>query len=249
MKRIRATLFCLLFSSAAFAQTFPTQSSPSDRFYKQDSKFSLKFDSSKKGGTVTWKANRQEFVREDYAILEGDVKISYQDVTLSADRATYNLKTKDATADGHVILDQGPRRITAERAVYNLESQTGTLFDATGAFDPSVYFVGEKIEKLVPQTYRLTNGLFTSCGLDDPSWSFRLSSGLLTVDDYARLRDISFRAHKIPLFYTPYLKWPTKADRSRGFLIPRPGYSNQFGGFLRTQYFIPFGQHADTTID
>lgn len=249
MRRTLAILFCLLVSSVAFAQTFPREGTPSDQFYKQDSKFSLKFDSTKKGGTVTWKANRQEFVQEDYAVLEGDVKISYQDVTITADRATYNLKTKDATAEGHVILDQGPRRLTADRAVYNLESQTGTLFDATGAFEPSIYFTGEKIEKLNQSTYRLTNGLFTSCDLDNPSWSFRLSSGTITVDDYARLKDLSFRAHKVPLFYTPYLKWPTKADRSRGFLIPRPGYSNQYGAFLREQYFIPFGKHADTTID
>lgn len=249
MKRIRAILLCLLVSGAAFGQTFPTETSPSDRFYKQDSKFSLKFDSSKKGGAVTWKANRQEFVREDYAVLEGDVKIYYQDVTLTADRATYNLKTKDATAEGHVILDQGPRRLSADRAIYNLESQTGTLFDATGAFDPSIHFTGDKIEKLNRTTYRLTNGMFTSCDIDNPAWSFRLSSGTITVDDYARLKNLSFRARRLPLFYSPYLVWPTKADRSRGLLIPRPGYSNQFGAFLRTQYFIPFGQTADTTFN
>ncbi len=80
------------------------------------------------GGT-----NKVEAEREDYAVLEGDVVIDYQDVKLRANKVTYNPKTKDVSAEGNVIIDQSSTRITATRAIYNLDSKTGTFFNATGS--------------------------------------------------------------------------------------------------------------------
>ena len=48
--------------------------------------------------------------------------------------------------EGHVILDQGPMRLTADQLFYNLDSKLGTLFNATGAMEPSLYFTADKAE-------------------------------------------------------------------------------------------------------
>ncbi|HEY5610366.1 MAG TPA: LPS assembly protein LptD, partial [Thermoanaerobaculia bacterium] len=213
----------------------------------KSSKFSFEFKA-QEGGAIHIKADHQEAVQDEYYILHGNVKVTYGDITISGDKITYNLKTKDVTGEGNVILDQGPRRLSAERVIFNLDSETGTLFKATGYFEPSVYFTGEKIEKIGEGTYRLTNGIFTSCDLDDPSWSFRVQRGTVTVDDYARLQNISFRARRLPLFWTPYVVWPTKRDRSRGLLVPKVGFSERFGTYLGNAYFIPFGPSYDATI-
>jgi LPS-assembly protein len=186
--------------------------------------------------------------KDEYSILEGDVTIEYQDIKLRADKVTHNLRTKDVVADGHVIIDQGPTRITADRAVYNMESKTGTFFHATGALEPSMYFTGEKIEKIGDETYRMTNGVFTSCDLDNPSWSFHVRQAEITLDDYAHMRDVTFRAHHMPIFWAPRLIWPTKRDRSRGFLIPRVNYSGEFGTRFEIGYFVPVGDSADVTL-
>lgn len=200
------------------------------------------------GGEVRIEAQKQEAVKDEYSILEGDVTIEYQDIKLRADKVTYNLKTRDVVAEGNVIIDQGPSRITATRAIYNLDSKTGTFFNATGAMDPSMYFSGDQIEKVDEDTFRLTNGVFTSCDLDRPAWSFRVGHAEVTMDDYARLRDISFRVRKMPVFWAPALVWPTKKDRSRGFLIPRARFDDKFGASLESGYFLPFGDSADATI-
>lgn len=200
------------------------------------------------GGEVRIEAQSQEAVKDEYSILEGDVTIEYQDIKLRADKVTYNLKTRDVVAEGNVIIDQGPSRITATRAIYNLDSKTGTFFNATGAMDPSMYFAGDQIEKVDEDTFRLTNGVFTSCDLDRPAWSFRVGQAEVTLDDYARLRNISFRVRKMPVFWAPGLVWPTKKDRSRGFLIPRARFDDKFGASLESGYFMPFGDSADATI-
>ncbi|MEA2165872.1 MAG: LPS-assembly protein [Thermoanaerobaculia bacterium] len=205
----------------------------------------------KKGGEVKMRAapgGRQEFVRDEYAILEKDVVVEYQDITIHADKLTANLKTNDVVAEGHVIMDQGPTRLTADHIVFNLDSKAGTFFNATGALQPDMFFVGDKIERLSEDHYLLTNGMFTSCDLDHPSWSFHVASADVTLDDYAHMRDVSFRAHDIPLLFAPRLVWPTKRERSQGLLIPRVLLSKTYGDRLELGYFIPFGDAADTTI-
>ncbi|HEX9161212.1 MAG TPA: LPS assembly protein LptD [Thermoanaerobaculia bacterium] len=197
--------------------------------------------------TVGGKDHRIEAEREDYAVLEGDVHIEYQDIKLRANKVTYNPRTKDVNAEGNVIIDQGPTRLTANRAIYNLDSKTGTFFNATGAMEPAMYFSGDEIEKVDEDTYVMTNGIFTSCDLDRPAWSIHVRSARIIPDDYAHMRDVSFRTRLSPLFWTPALIWPTKSDRSQGFLIPRAVF---FGDFprLETAYFVPFGDSADATV-
>ncbi|HXI12775.1 MAG TPA: LPS assembly protein LptD [Thermoanaerobaculia bacterium] len=224
----------------------------SEQFYKSEAKFKFSFPTPQKGGDVKFTYDKLELVRDEYAILLGSpsqpAKIVYQDVTLSADKITFNQKTKDATAEGHVIIDQGPQRLTAEHLVFNLTSKTGTFFRATAMFEPSIYFTGDSIEKLDDTTYRLTNGLFTSCELNKPAWSFHLKTATVTIDDYARLRGVSFRAREIPLLWTPYLIFPTKKDRAQGLLVPKVNYSSRFGASVQSAYFIPLGVSADATI-
>jgi LPS-assembly protein len=203
------------------------------------------------GGDVKISVGKQgtiEAQKDEYSILQGDVVIEYQDIKLQSDKVTYNLKTRDVVAEGHVVIDQGPTRLTATQAIYNLDTKTGTFFNATATMDPSMYFSGDRIEKVDEDTYRLTNGVFTSCDLDHPAWSFHVGSADVTLDDYARMNNISFRAHGLPIFWAPRLIWPTKRDRSKGLLIPRARFTDKFGVRLENGYFVPIGDSADATI-
>src|SRR3954470_9003657 len=143
------------------------------QYYKQTPPKKFKVIGPKKAtkSDISWsvgKGGHPVFEKNEYAILEPEVVIDYQDVKIHADKVTLNFKTKDVVAQGHVIIDQGPNRITADHTVFNLDTKTGTLFNATGAMEPSLYFIGEKLEKLGDDRYRLTNGTFTSCDIDKP---------------------------------------------------------------------------------
>ena len=124
---------------------------PAAQYYKQTlpkkGKFQV-FTPPKKGGEVQYKANRQTLEKDEYAILEGDVEIKYEDIKFTADKMTYNKRTSDVTAQGHVILDQGTTRLAGDQAIFNLDTKTGTFFHATGSMEPAMYFTGEKLEKL-----------------------------------------------------------------------------------------------------
>lgn len=189
-----------------------------------------------------------ELQKDEYSIMQGGVTIEYQDIKLRSDKVTYNFKTKDVVAEGNVVIDQGPTRIAATQAIYNMNSKTGTFFNANATMDPAMYFSGDRIEKVDDDTYRMTNGVFTSCDLDRPAWSFTVGNADVTLDDYARMNNISFRAGGLPVFWLPHLIWPTKRDRSQGLLIPRARFTDRFGARLENGYFIPFGDSVDATV-
>ena len=210
--------------------------------------FQLKFTEEQGGGSAAGSAANLEYKREDYAVLTGGVQIRYQDIDLKADMAELDLETKVVTATGNVILDQGPRRLTGDNVVFNLDTKTGKLSNSTGHVAPDYYFTGKEVEKTGDNTYVVTDGIFTSCNQEVPDWSFRLGQARVEVDGYAHVRSASMRAKKLPVFYTPYILWPVKSDRTSGFLVPNIGYSDRRGASMGFAYFWALGRSYDTTF-
>lgn len=210
--------------------------------------FNLKFPAEEGGGSASGSAGDLEYVRDNYAVLVGSVKIKYQDVDLQADRAEIDLLTKIVTATGNVIVDQGPRRMAGETLEYDLDTKTGTLTNATAHVAQDYFFSGKELAKISETEYTVKDGVFTSCSQETPDWSFRLSSALVEVDGYARVHNASMRAKKLPIFYTPYILWPVKSDRTSGLLIPNIGYSDRRGASVGLAYFQTLGRSYDTTL-
>ncbi|HYN20807.1 MAG TPA: LPS assembly protein LptD [Thermoanaerobaculia bacterium] len=210
--------------------------------------FNLKFPEEEGGGSASGSAADLEYKRDTYAVLTGDVKIHYQDIDVQADKAELDLLTKIVTATGNVIVDQGPRRMAGDTLEFDLDTKTGTLTNATAHVAPDYYFSGTELAKVGPDTYTVKNGIFTSCNQKVPDWSFRLSEARVEVEGYAHVRNASMRAKKLPIFYTPYILWPVKSDRTSGLLIPNIGYSDRRGASIGLAWFQELGRSYDSTF-
>ncbi|HEX3130664.1 MAG TPA: LPS assembly protein LptD [Thermoanaerobaculia bacterium] len=210
--------------------------------------FQLKFPADQGGGSASGSAGNLDYKRDTYAVLTGDVKIKYQDVDLQADQAEIDLLTKIVTATGNVIVDQGPRRMAGDTLTYDLDTKTGTLTNATAHVTPDYYFSGTELAKISENEYTVKNGIFTSCSQEVPDWSFRVAQARVEVEGYAHVQHASMRAKKLPVFYTPYILWPVKTDRSSGFLVPNIGYSDRRGASVGLAYFQTLGRSYDNTF-
>jgi LPS-assembly protein len=194
-------------------------------------------------------ADNQEYVEETFWRGSGNVKVQYQDISISCDEMELNLVTRELTARGSVILDQGTTRFTASELRYDLRSKTGLFTDATAESPPSYYFTGAELEKLDDTHYRLKDATFTSCGTDDkPPWKFKIRSALIEDQGYGRFKGTSFHVKGAPVMYVPYLLWPVKTERAAGLLMPSYGYSKQRGFYLGNALYLPIGRSYDTTI-
>jgi LPS-assembly protein len=213
--------------------------------------FQLKFPpdkTGKAGGNAAGSAVTLEYKRDDYAVLAGGVKLRYQDIELQADEAEIDLKTRVVTARGNVVLDQGPRRLIGETLDFDLDTKTGKVTHATAFVSPDYYFTGVEVEKIDDDTYTVLDGVFTSCSQKVPDWSFRLARAQVELGGYARMHHASMRVKRLPVFYTPYILWPAKSERSSGLLIPKIGYSQRRGASLGLAYFQTLGRSYDTTL-
>ena len=210
--------------------------------------FDLKFSTDKGGGSTSGSAESLEYQREDYAVLTGEVRLRYQDIEISADTAEIDLTSKKVLALGNVVLDQGPRRLSGKSLEFDLTTKTGTMAEAQAQVTPDYYFSGARISKIGDVTYRVEDGVFTSCSQKVPDWSFKVHRATIEIEGYARVQSATMRAKKLPVFYTPYLLWPVKRERSSGFLVPNLGYSERRGSLIGLAYFLELGRSYDTTF-
>jgi len=210
--------------------------------------FQIPFPEEKGGGVATGTAGNLEYVREDYVVASGGVELQYQDLQFQGQRVTVDLKTEQVTAEGDVILDQGPRRLVGETLVFDLKTKTGIVTDAKAFVDPDIFFEGKIIKKVAEDIYEVTDGMVTSCIDDNPDWSFRLSKGRVELGGWAKGKNARFRIKKVPILYFPQILYPASSDRKSGFLFPNLGYSENRGALLGLAYFLTLGPSYDTTF-
>ncbi len=201
------------------------------------------------GGQIEGSAGQFQYQAGEYFLATEGLRLKYGDTKVQADRARYDIATHLLTAEGNVIIDEGPRRMSGDSLEWDLETRTGKITNGKAFVDPGYYFTGDTIAKVGPDEYLITDGVFTSCDDEDkPPWSLALTKASITVGGYARIRNARMRFGNIPAMYFPYILWPAKTERSSGMLIPKPGYSNRRGGYLGLAYFKTLGRSADATF-
>jgi LPS-assembly protein len=210
--------------------------------------FTLPFPEDQGGGEATGSAGALDYQREDYALLSGGVRLVYQDTELQAEEVAIDLSTKELTALGNVVIDQGPNRLTGSSATYDLDTETGVLKQASASAAQGIYFTGEQIEKVGEEEFVVEKGIFTSCTGEAPAWSFHLGHARIRLEDYAFVRNTNMRVKGVPVFYLPYMVWPTRTERASGFLVPKIGNSNDRGAHVGLAYYQLLGPSADATL-
>jgi LPS-assembly protein len=194
------------------------------------------------------------------------------DTKIYADDVRLYTENNRALATGNVVFAQGDNRISAERAEFDTETGLGTFFNASGfstvkppkpqparagaiapppvvGQDTVVIFFGEKIEKIAPKKYKITNGGFSTCMQPTPRWDLHAGTVILNVDHYTMLTNAVMRVKGVPVFYTPIMYYPTKKeDRATGILIPTYGASSLRGQTLHNAFFWAIDRSQDATF-
>jgi LPS-assembly protein len=195
-------------------------------------------------------------------LISGRIIIECDGTQIFADEITWNDTT--AWASGDVLVIQEGLRVNAERVEMDRRTKLGTFFTASGTarlteqniekslfgtMEPEVTFAAAKIEKTGPNTYRLTEGWFTTCMQTPPRWEIVGSQGTITLDERVLLKNAVFRVKGIPLLYVPVIYYPLgEDDRSTGFLLPTYSRSNITGQGISTAFFWAIDRSQDATF-
>jgi lipopolysaccharide assembly outer membrane protein LptD (OstA) len=193
----------------------------------------------------TWGTWRQTANR-DY-IFDGKVTITWENQRIQADRMSLT-EGRYIEAEGNILIVWEDNRISGTRISYDLETERGFIEKAMGQVQGDFIFWAKRAEKIGDETVRLKSATVTTCTQPVPYWSFYVTSATITLDKYARMWNVLVRASHVPFFYSPYLLWPVKEDRSLGLLLPEFHSNEILGDSIAQQLFIPIGSSADITL-
>lgn len=156
----------------------------------------------------------------------------YGDVTLSADRAVFNLASGEIQASGTVVLQQGARLWRGDEIVYNF--RTREMSTASFRAGDSPFFVrGQGLGgNPTNQIYTATNAVVTTDDLSNPAFRVRGKKLTLVPEQYVELEDAVAYMGDVPVFYYP--KYRRELTRHPQNFVFVPGYRSTFGPFLLT---------------
>jgi LPS-assembly protein len=172
---------------------------------------------------------------------DGKVEMTWQDMTMTADHATFNRTTHTLTATGNVHLLKAGDTLSGDQLVMDTETgraemENGRIFMTQGNFRAD----GKQIARLGESDYALRSGGLTTCDAATPSWKFGASELDVTLEEFATGKNVVFYVKDIPVFYFPYLILPVKRERQSGLLFPRFGNSSKRGCSLISRFTGPF---------
>jgi len=201
---------------------------------------------------ISWHISAQAVTfdnKKNLYIAQDDVVITGGKTRLEADYVEFSNKTKDAFAQGNVLLISGEDSISCNSMNINLTTQTGTIKKGTIYIQKNnLYINGENIRKTGKFSYSADKGSITSCSGESPDWKISARDIKVTVEGYGTARDTVLWAKNIPTAYSPFLVFPVQAKRQTGFLIPRITSSDRKGFEYEQPLFIALSRNTDSTI-
>ncbi len=184
------------------------------------------------------------------ATLQGTVQMIRGPQTVNADEVQYHEKNKKIFASGNVRAEDGELIINSQEAELHLNTDYAKTKSATYQYKPlHARGSAESIERSSPQYVRFENATYTTCDEGDDSWQLSADEVELdknTGDGIGKNVIVKFKG--VPIFYTPWIRFPIDDRRKTGFLTPTIGNSSDSGFELETPWYWNIAPNRDAIL-
>ncbi len=184
------------------------------------------------------------------ATLEGTVQMTRGTQTADADSLRYDENNKKAYASGNVRAEDDQLVIESQEAELHLDTDYAKSTDATYQYKP-LHARGSagSIERTSADFVRLENTTYTTCDEGDHSWELSADEVELDKDSGDGIgKDVLVKFKGVPIFYTPWIRFPIDDRRKTGFLTPKVGNSSESGFQLETPWYWNIAPNRDAII-
>ncbi len=175
------------------------------------------------------------FQEEQKAVGTGHVTIDYDQAHLAADKITVYMATKQAVAEGNVVLTQKGSIFRGQKATYNFGTKVGDVSGMSAEIAPSYYGKVERVERISETHTRASNGYVTTCCGDNPFYKIQSQQVDIYPEDKIVVRNAVLFIKGVPVFFIPYfVHYFIDFDRFPVQLIP--GKNSDWGAFLLSKW-------------
>lgn len=197
-------------------------------------------------GPVKYWADQISFsLPEQKSHLTGNVKIEYQNITLTAGKVDIdwvrNVLVAEGLADSTdaqgnpvysglpVLAEKGEEPIRGVRLEYDFKNNRGKVLEGRTNIKPGFYR-GKDIRKVGEETLFIKGGYFTTCDLEEhPHYYFRSTKMRVRLNKIVIAKPVVLYIEDVPVMIAPFAVFSLKRGRRSGVILPTYG-ENSFGG-------------------
>ncbi len=199
---------------------------------------------------INVKSNYSEIFENEISSYFGNVEIKRADQQMFSNAANYDSVTGKLDAQGDVYYSDDDLSVHTDSATFDLENDQvklhDVLFIAPGA--PLRGHAGA-VQRESKTVSHYQDVAYTSCPTGNQDWVVHANDLEIDRDEgrgSAKNAWLEFKG--VPVFYSPYLEFPTDSRRSSGFLAPSFGTTQRAGFNISTPYYFNIAPNYDATF-
>jgi len=181
------------------------------------------------------------------ATLEGNVEMIRDTQKVDAEKLEYDESTKNVVASGDVYVEDQQLIIKSQKAELNLETDVAKSGDATYVYKPlHASGTAKNIHRTSKDFVRFKDATYSTCEDDNRTWELRSKQVELDkVSGDGTGKNVTVKFKGVPIFYTPWIRFPIDDRRKSGFLTPTFGTSSDSGIELVTPWYWNMAPNRD----
>jgi len=167
---------------------------------------------------------------KDYMHATGDVVLLYDGALLKSEEATYDKKSSLLVLSGGVeMIRKDENKIFTDTLEINTSNKAIDFKKLLLTTADDLWIDAKKAEKR-DEVYSLSNSRLSSCNQQNPEWTIEFAKAEYHKNEnYMTLKSAKVTFFDTPIFYFPYLAFPTINERTTGFLFPLLKLSTEEG--------------------
>jgi len=175
-------------------------------------------------------ANSTE-MRDEEVILIGGVEAVQGYRHLSADKAVIDREQASATLTGNVTLREPGVLLQGESAKIYSKTEEATVYAGQFVFhEDHMRGTADMLQRDTDGLIHVHNGSFTYCAPEENDWSIRAKTMELDLEEgLGTAHGARVHIGEVPVFYTPWLRFPLDDRRRTGLLWPDFGNDSSGG--------------------
>ena len=199
---------------------------------------------------INVKSNYSEIFDNEISSYFGNVRIDRADQQMSSNAANYDSVTGKLDAQGDVYYSDDDMSVHTDTASFDLANDQAKLHDVL-FIAPSAPLRGHAgaVQRESKIISRYQDVAYTSCPTGNQDWVIHASELEINREDGRGSAQNAWLEFKgAPVFYSPYLAFPTDSRRSSGFLAPSFGSTQRAGFNISTPYYFNIAPNYDATF-
>ncbi len=203
-------------------------------------------------------ADSSSLAKNGLSKLNGNVEFLDKDQKVTADKATAyrDEKLKKVT---QITLQDNVQFVSPNfRAVTSLVS--ADLLTNTATFNSDIYYRyyqnnahGQAKRAIVikDSSYNIFDAMYTTCPPNENYNAWQLNASEINIDPNKQVGtawNTVLYFYDLPIFYSPYISFPTSKERKSGLLLPTYNRSDTYGYSIAQPYYLNLAPNYDATL-